>query len=168
MVLLGKDFTTLVKLATRNTYILVFCGFCSENHLHRFQMNTVNFAQCRQKADNNRCRRGKTTNRQTSFDDAGQTNFQPVLLAQHLCCATQMVSPISFFFLWHCIHEELRTFREIQRLQFHNTIVFRMVCHVDALINCQPIDLAILVINVSSKRADAVRTESYTIRFLMV
>ena len=96
MVLLGKGTSQLwSSLPQENTYILVFCGFCSENHLHRFQMNTVNFAQCRQKADNNRCRRGKTTNRQTSFDDAGQTNFRPVLLAQHLAAPRRWLTPNS-------------------------------------------------------------------------
>lgn len=43
-----------------------------------------------------------------------------------------------------------------------------MIGHVDAFINCQTVDFAILVINMCPQRADAIWTKSDSIRFLMV
>ena len=62
---------TLVEFSAGDTNILVFRRLCRENHLHRLQMDAVHFTQCRQKANNDRSRRGQTANRQTSFNDAG-------------------------------------------------------------------------------------------------
>ena len=150
MVLFGKHLTALVKLTAGNTYILVFRRLCRENHLHRLQMDAVHFTQCRQKANNDRSRRGQTANRQTTLDDARQTNFQAVLLAQHLSCTAQMICPVPLLFFRHCIYKELGTLREVQRLQLHHTILFRVIGHVDSLVDCQTIDFSVLMINVSS------------------
>lgn len=98
---LREHFAALVELTAGNTNILILCRLCCENHLHRFQMDTVDLAQCGQETNNDRCRRGQAANRQTSLDDARQTNFQAVLFTQHLCCATQMVCPIALLFFRH-------------------------------------------------------------------
>lgn len=59
------------------------------------------------------CRRGQAANRQTAFDDARQTNFQAVLLAQHLSCTTQMVCPVALLFIRHRTYKELSALRKI-------------------------------------------------------
>ena len=168
MILFRKNLAALVELAARNANILVFCCLCGENHFHRLQMDAIHFAQCRQEADNNRCRRGQSTNRQTSFNDAGQTNFQAVLLAQHLRCTAQMICPVTLFFFRHRAYKELGAFRKIQRLQLHNAILFRVVGHVDSLVDCQTIDFSVLMVDMRTQRTDAVRAKRHIKRLLMV
>ena len=131
-------------------------------------MDTIHFAQCRQKANNDRSRRGQTANRQATLDNARQTNFQAVLFSQHLCRTTQMISPVSLLFFRHCIYKELGTLREVQRLQLHHTILFRVVGHVDSLVDCQTIDFSVLMVDMRTQRTDAVRAERHIKRFLMI
>ena len=131
-------------------------------------MNSIDLTQCRQEADNNRCRRGQSANRQATLDDARQTNFQAVLFSQYLCSTTQMISPVSLLFFRHCIYKELGTLREVQRLQLHHTILFRVIGHVDSLVDCQTVDFSILVVDMRTQRADTVRAECHIKRLLMV
>ena len=168
MIFLGKHLTTLVEFSAGDTNILVFRRLCGENHFHRLQMDAVHFTQCRQKANNDRSRRGQTANRQTTLDDARQTNFQAVLFSQHLCSTTQMISPVTLLFIRHCTHKELSAFREVQRLQFHNTILFRVIGHVDSLVDCQTIDFSVLMVDMRTQRTDAVRAECHIKRLLMI
>ncbi len=168
MIFLRKYLAALVEFSAGDTNILVFRRLCRENHLHRLQMDAVQFTQCGQKANNDRSRRGQAANRQTTLDDARQTNFQAVLFSQHLCSTTQMISPVTLLFIRHCTHKELSAFREVQRLQFHNTILFRVIGHVDSLVDCQTIDFSVLMVDMRTQWTDAVRAERYIKGFLMV
>ena len=168
MVLLGKHLTALVELAAGYADILIFRCLRREDHLHRFQMDAIHFAQCRQETNYDGCGRRQTANRQTSLNDARQTDFQTILFTQHLCCATQMICPVALPFFWHIPNKELGAFGEVQRLQFHNAILFRVVGHVDSLVDCQTIDFSVLMVNMRSQWANAIWTKSHIKWFLMV
>lgn len=59
---------------------------------------------------------------------------------------------------------ELRPFREVQALEFNNTVFLPAICDADTFINCKPIDLTPLMIYMCSKWRNPVRAESYGIR----
>ena len=79
-----------------------------------------------------------------------------------------MISPVSLLFFRHCIYKELGTLREVQRLQLHHTILFRVVGHVDSLVDCQTVDFSVLMVDMCSKRTDTVRAERHIKRLLMI
>ena len=79
-----------------------------------------------------------------------------------------MVCPVALLFIRHCTHKELGTFWEVQRLQFHNTILFRVIGHVDSLVDCQTIDFSVLMVDMRTQWTDAVRAERHIKRFLMI
>ena len=79
-----------------------------------------------------------------------------------------MISPVTLLFIRHCTHKELGTFWEVQRLQFHNTILFRVIGHVDSLVDCQTIDFSVLMVDMRTQWTDAVRAERHIKRFLMI
>ncbi len=59
---------------------------------------------------------------------------------------------------------ELRPFREVQALEFNNTVFLPAIRNVDTFIDGKPIDLSPLMIYMSSEGRNPVRAESYSIR----
>lgn len=90
------------------------------------------------------------------------------LYQQQLCSTTQVVSPIALLFFRHRTNKKLSTFREVQRLQFHNAVLFRVVGHVNTLVDCQTVDFSILMVDMRTQRTDTVRAERHIKRLLMI
>ena len=61
---------------------------------------------------------------------------------------------------------ELGPFRKVQRLQLHDAVFLAAVCDVNALIDGKAVDFTILVINVRTEWADAVRAKGYFLSWL--
>ena len=56
-----------------------------------------------------------------------------------------MVCPVALLFIWNCAYKELGALWEVQGLQLHNTVLLRVVGHVDSLVDCQSIDFSVLM-----------------------
>ena len=56
---------------------------------------------------------------------------------------------------------KLRPLWEVQRLQLDDTVLLRAVRHVDAFVDSQSVDLAKLMVDVGTQRADAIGAERH-------
>ena len=63
---------------------------------------------------------------------------------------------------------ELCPLWEVQRLQLDDTVLLRAVRHVDAFVDSQSVDLAKLVVDVSTQRTDSIGAERHRFGRLMV
>ena len=79
-----------------------------------------------------------------------------------------MVCPVALLFIWNCAYKELGALWEVQGLQLHNTVLLRVVGHVDSLVDCQSIDFSVLMVDMRTQWTDAVRAERHIKRFLMI
>ena len=79
-----------------------------------------------------------------------------------------MICPVANLLLWDTGHVELCPFGEVQTLQLNYAIVLGTVSDVDALVQSQPVDLAELVVDVSTEGADPVGAKGKSIRVAII